>query len=241
MEYKDLSINGLNGLFNDKRAIPADWRFVRHNIGIAINPAMSPLQRIQGVILGYGLGAIALPKTIEYYMPTVVNPPSKEFDMKFKNLIVLFSLFLFSCQYIGAGSLGAWKIKVFPVTNKQMASSIDSLYNEYPQYKIPEKWRYESDYWKRDGFQLSKIMFFYFESGPEEMYFVSFLEPGAVKNREYVRLAIRSIYNEKMGWKEIKKYNDEEKVRIEQRFENEIIPKLEKLTNTKSSNEKTYP
>ncbi|MBB6498155.1 DUF6443 domain-containing protein [Pedobacter cryoconitis] len=73
LEYKALGINGLDGLFNDKRAIPADWRFVRHNIGIAINPAMSPLQRIQGVILGYGLGGLALPKTIGYYTSKMVD------------------------------------------------------------------------------------------------------------------------------------------------------------------------
>ncbi|MBB6498156.1 hypothetical protein [Pedobacter cryoconitis] len=161
--------------------------------------------------------------------------------MKFKKLILILSLFSISCGNIGAGSLGAWKIKVFPVSNKQLALSINSIYKEYPKYKVPEKWKYESEYWIRDGFEVSKIMFFYFDSNPEEMYFVSFLEPGLVKNPEYARLAIRSIFTEKTGWKEIKKYSDSEKLRIEGRFEQEIIPKLERLTGTKSYFEKTYP
>lgn len=156
-------------------------------------------------------------------------------------ILVISSLLLFSCNYIGAGSLGAWKIKGFPITNKQLALSISNLYEKYPQYIVPEKWKYELDYWKDDTFQSSKMLFFYFGNEPEEMYFVTFVEPGLTRNPDYVRVAIAAIYTQNTGWKEIDKYNDEEKIRTEKRFEDEIIMKLEKLTNTKSFYEKTYP
>jgi hypothetical protein len=161
--------------------------------------------------------------------------------MKFKLLLTLVT-FLCSCQYIGAGSLGAWRITGFPITDKELLMSVKELFKEYPQYRIPEKWKYETEYWKNEGFDTTKTMVFYFNNNPEEMYFVTLAEPGIVKNPEFARIAIAAIYNDQeKDWKEIKKYNDQEKLRTEQRFQNEIISKLENLTKTKTFDEKTYP
>lgn len=160
--------------------------------------------------------------------------------IKFKVLIISI-LVLSSCEYIGAGSLGAYKIKGFPFTNKALHLSTKTFYIEYPEYQMPEKWKYELEYWKKDGIDKKKILMFYFKTGPEEMYFVHILEPGMVKDPEYARIAVVSVYSQKSGWQEIKKFKKEEMERIEQRFESEIISKLEKLTNTETFDEKTYP
>ena len=71
--YGDLQIKGLDGLYNDKRAIAADWTYVRENLGIAYNPLNKFKDRIRGYLLGIGLGLIATPKTIERYMPKPVT------------------------------------------------------------------------------------------------------------------------------------------------------------------------
>lgn len=77
LAYRDLGVSGLNGLFNEKRAIKADYTFVAQNLAIAYNPKINPILRARAYLLGVGLGLIALPKTIENYMPTMVNPPSR--------------------------------------------------------------------------------------------------------------------------------------------------------------------
>lgn len=156
-------------------------------------------------------------------------------------ILIVFSLFLYSCNNIGAGSNGAWKIKGFPFTNKEVTASVNSLYEKYPEYLIPKKWEEESGYWKNDGYDKSRILFFYFKSAPEEMYFVFLVAPGFVDHPEYARLAVISVYSEKTGWKVIKEQSDKDKVRIQQRFENEIISKLEKSMGTKTFDVITYP
>ncbi|TKC09089.1 hypothetical protein FA047_03055 [Pedobacter frigoris] len=77
LAYNKLGISGFNGLFNDKRAIKADYTFVAQNYAVALDPNQSLLTRIRGYLLGQGLGLIALPKTIESVLPTMVNAPSK--------------------------------------------------------------------------------------------------------------------------------------------------------------------
>lgn len=160
--------------------------------------------------------------------------------MKFRILITL-SLFLYSCDSIGAGSFGAWKMSVFPLTNKELTLSINSLYKTSPQYRMPEKWKYELKHWANNGYESSKMFLFYFKNPHEEVYFASLAATGLVDHPEYARIAVISIYNEKTGWKEIKKQSDKEKIRIQKQFEDEILSKLEKSTNTVSFYEKTYP
>jgi hypothetical protein len=77
LAYDALNIKGSGGLFNDKRAIGADWTYVKDNYLIGINPLNSPISRVKAFILGTGVGAGASMKTIEKYMPTMVNPPAK--------------------------------------------------------------------------------------------------------------------------------------------------------------------
>ena len=62
--YDNLKINGASGLFFDTRAIGADWQFVSEELDIAGNSAFDPVTRTQSAILGLGLGAAALGKTL---------------------------------------------------------------------------------------------------------------------------------------------------------------------------------
>jgi len=62
--YDNLKIQGKKGLFTDTRAIGADWRFVREELGIALNPFNDSITRMQSFILGGGLGLAAFSKTL---------------------------------------------------------------------------------------------------------------------------------------------------------------------------------
>lgn len=62
--YDKLGIKGASGLFNDPRAIGADWRFVAEELVISSSPFLSYTDRIMAGSLGIGLGLSALPKTL---------------------------------------------------------------------------------------------------------------------------------------------------------------------------------
>ena len=62
--YDNLKTEGLIGLATDTRAIGADIRFVFEEFAIAFNPSNSNINQLRGFVFGFGLGAIALPKTI---------------------------------------------------------------------------------------------------------------------------------------------------------------------------------
>ncbi|WP_027473180.1 hypothetical protein [Saccharicrinis fermentans] len=65
--YDNLGTVGFMGLLMDTRAIGADWKFVNKEWSMAVNPYMDPVTRINAGLLGFGLGLIALPKTIIQY------------------------------------------------------------------------------------------------------------------------------------------------------------------------------
>jgi RHS repeat-associated protein len=62
--YDNLKIEGLSGLVSDTRAIGADIKFVKEELGIAFMPYMPPKWRLHAAGLGFGLGLMALPKTM---------------------------------------------------------------------------------------------------------------------------------------------------------------------------------
>lgn len=62
--YDNLGVEGLSGLVGDTRAIGADYKFVGEEFSIAHIKILHPLQRVQALGLGVGLGLMALPKTI---------------------------------------------------------------------------------------------------------------------------------------------------------------------------------
>lgn len=135
---------------------------------------------------------------------------------------------------IGAGSFGGWDITVFPVSSKQLDIAIDSLYKAFPRYVVPGKWKNYSEEWIKQGYVQRKTYVFYFEDYPEEMYYVSIVGPGYASHPEYARFSIRGVETGDGNWKEHKQYNDAESARIEKRFKEAIVSKLEEYTKTKS-------
>lgn len=156
--------------------------------------------------------------------------------MNLRNLIIV-GLFFYSCKgSIGAGTLGAWKVMELPVTESKLDSAMNVFFIDNPEYTVPEKWKYESESWKRSGYDFLKSRLFYFKSAPEEMFYVSYIESGfGVENPGWARIAIRSVYTEKMGWKKNEQYSEEERVRIQNRFDEKIRSKLEQYTSIKTS------
>lgn len=62
--------------------------------------------------------------------------------------------FLFlSLFIIGCGTLGSFSVIHFSVNKKLLSRSIDSLYLNYPTYKIPEKWK-KFDDWRERGYEF---------------------------------------------------------------------------------------
>ncbi|NVO09211.1 MAG: VCBS repeat-containing protein [Bacteroidales bacterium] len=62
--YDNLGTKGLKDLLTDTRAISADFRFVIEELSIASCPYFDPTSRIDAALLGYGLGLMAVPKTL---------------------------------------------------------------------------------------------------------------------------------------------------------------------------------
>jgi hypothetical protein len=152
---------------------------------------------------------------------------------------IIFLYFSFnSCNKLGAGSFSGWNTIVFPVSNKQLNVAIDSLYNSYPSYNIPDKWMSYGESWKKQGYIRMKVYTFYFKELPEEMYYVSLVAPGLTEHPEYARIAVRGVQTADESWKENKNINLEERKRVEKRFAFEIISKLEQFTNSRSFVEK---
>ncbi|AMM51005.1 hypothetical protein TH61_07155 [Rufibacter sp. DG15C] len=128
-----------------------------------------------------------------------------------------------SCT-IGAGTLGSFEDRKFQVSIEEMLVAMNSL----ESHKIPEKWKptaasIEGTY----GFFENTN--FYLKGSPEEMYFVSYQG-----NSRVTVMSIRSVF--KNGkWFIENDLAEDERERIENRFDREIIAKLEKLTNSKAT------
>lgn len=139
---------------------------------------------------------------------------------------------------ISAGSLGGWETVVFPVTEKRLIIGIDSLFKSYPEYHIPEKWKYDTEHMTGNNYSNKKVYYYYFVTDPEEMYFVTFIDAGSFsKNPNYARIAVRAVGSGDDSWKLNKNCDEKEKLRIAKRFHDEIVTKLEDITKTKSFKE----
>lgn len=119
---------------------------------------------------------------------------------------------------------------------QKLRSDIDSLFYKNPQYKLPEKWE-DLDDWSKRGLGFLNGKFFYFNSVPEEMYYVT-IDSSSINGPRKATMFIRSV-NMGYRWFNYADMDDKEKKRIEERFDNEIVLKLNKYTHqiaTKESN-----
>lgn len=150
-------------------------------------------------------------------------------------IYILLILFI-SCNYPGEGAIGGWSIFVFPVREQNMDKYLRSFYQEHPQFQVPSEKKYIEDYWKKGGYGFLKDMFFYFNSNPARVYYVTYIDAGfGVENPDYARIALRAVYKEEDDrWYTKDKLSMEEQDNIKNVFRKEIILRLEQVTKTKA-------
>jgi len=146
------------------------------------------------------------------------------------------------CNMFGAGTLGGFQEWSFPVSRELFDKEISNLYKDNPEYIIPEKWQY-LDSWEANGYGSLDGKIFHFKSQPEELYYVSYWETKhdflGDPDRKYTEIAVRAFHTGKGGWETVDyfKKNKAGKNRINTRFYNEIVSKLEKKLNLTSKKE----
>ena len=139
--------------------------------------------------------------------------------------------FILCCGTLG----GIGGEKIFPTSKRKLQIAMDSLFIKNPQYKIPKKWE-SANNWSKRGYDFLENEILYFKSPPEEMYYVSYIgDSTMLADTTKTIIKIRAIYkgNYNGKWLMAKDLNSDEKQRIENRFDNEIISKLEDYTKTK--------
>jgi hypothetical protein len=150
---------------------------------------------------------------------------------KIKIFFLLIMLVLISCD----GTLGGFNTLSFPISKKKLEIAFDNLYLDNPDYKIPNKFQ-EYNFWSKSGYDFLESRIFYFKENPEEMYYVSFIgEDETFKDTTHIDIAIRSVFiGSKRKWLKQEDFSKDEENRIQTRFKNEIISKLEKYTKSKA-------
>jgi hypothetical protein len=141
---------------------------------------------------------------------------------------------------ISAGTLGGFDLRIFPTSKRDLVKAIDTLYSRHPEYKIPDKWKTFDD-WHERGYSFLDGRIFYFNASPEEIYYAPFYgdaNDSIQSDTTKTALSIRAYRNNKFGWTKEDDCSSKEKKRVQQRFDQEIISKLEEYTNTKSTKEK---
>jgi len=142
------------------------------------------------------------------------------------------SLFCFLILLEGCGTLGSFKVINFSVNKQPLSLAIDSIYKNYPYYKIPEKWK-KFDTWAERGYDFLDSRIFYFKDSPEEMYYVTFRGDKTTSANGPISIAIRAVSKGKGKWLMQDDFSEKEIERIESRFEAEILSKI-KYTYFKS-------
>ncbi|WP_183575460.1 hypothetical protein HDF18_16185 [Mucilaginibacter sp. X5P1] len=139
------------------------------------------------------------------------------------------------CSMLAAcGTMGQIGDSVrFSTSTAKLESALDSLYKNYPEYKMPATWaKYKSSIVRESPFTEDK--FFYFKSNPEELYYVVLINDSVMTDDSArTRLAIRAVNRGSDKWiLESGLDNDEEEAVIK-RFDDEIVSKLRVYTKSK--------
>ena len=159
--------------------------------------------------------------------------------------IRLTGLFICCNLILGCGTLGAIGDGIcFPTSKDKLEIAMDSLFSEYPEYRIPAKFS-KYDRWSKAGYDFLESRIFYFKSDPEEMYYITFVgDSVTLADTSKVTIAIRAVFNEKnikeKLWLTADDLNSKEKERIENRFDNEIVLKLQLYTKKKALKNSLY-
>jgi hypothetical protein len=144
---------------------------------------------------------------------------------------------------VGCGTIGNIGDDLyFPVSKRNLELAMDSLYANYPIYKIPPKW-VKYDDWSKNGYDFLESRIFYFKTPPEEMYYVTFITDSiSMADSSQIGIGVRAVFNgnlkEKKWWLLGDDLSSNERERITKRFNSEIISKLEKYTKAKASSDR---
>ena len=144
---------------------------------------------------------------------------------------VLLICFVIELIFSSCNSVNTFPMIYFSVPNKIVKTGIDSIYSKNPAFKIPLKWR-DLDDWSKRGLGFLDRRIFYFQSSPEEMYYITFAHYKG-ENTQTCSLGIMAV-NQGGRWFEYTDLTDSEKIRIEERFEREIVSKLQAYTHNKA-------
>jgi hypothetical protein len=129
----------------------------------------------------------------------------------------------------GCGTLGGFDPRTFSTKKIYIERAIDSLYSVCPEYRMPAKWK-KYDFWDSAGYGFLETRMFYFKNPPEEMYYVSFIEYPS-QDTTTTTISIRSVFNGDRWTKEEDTHRQEE-LRIEKRFDSEIVSKIGRFSNS---------
>ena len=125
----------------------------------------------------------------------------------------------------------------FHTKKPALAAAIDSLYAKYPEYRVPAKWQQFNNFaYKNPAFIETRV--FYFKSPPEEMYYVSLIDDSLLSaDTAHSGLAIRAINRGSGVWLQGPDVSFRDEKRINKRFKNAILSKLEAFTHAKAREE----
>jgi hypothetical protein len=168
---------------------------------------------------------------------SIKNSSFQHTDRITKTLLVFCILLFCNCD----GSLGGFDNRIFPTSKKQLEVALHKIYLDHPEYKIPQKWK-EFDNWSQRGFDFLESRIFYIKDHPEEMYYISFVgDSTMLADPKQVIIAIRAVHQDSVdSWKLEEDFENNERERIERRFDREIISKLEGYTQTKAKRKDGY-
>ncbi|MBO9702796.1 MAG: hypothetical protein J7604_21465 [Sporocytophaga sp.] len=124
------------------------------------------------------------------------------------------------------------------IKDKYLEKYIDSFYVYYPEYIVPDSIKQDNLYQSLDYDHLS-LSKFYFSNHPIEIYYIQWTGPGCVN----IRFTYNPITSESSG---VFRGDPEDKIkeheieRIKNRFEEEIISKIEKVILKYESRDSIY-
>ncbi len=154
--------------------------------------------------------------------------------------IALYIILCLGTGCIGAGTLGGFDTRTFSTSKRKLVAAIDTLYAQYPGYKIPDKWKSLDD-WHERGYDFLESRIFYFKSPPEEMYYVAFYgdaNDSIQADTTRTGISIRAVSDGTPGWVLEGNTSHSEKKRIQDRFDREIVFKLEQYCKVRAIWEK---
>ncbi len=142
---------------------------------------------------------------------------------------VIICFYLTSCGTLGR--IGY--VTYFPLPKEKVQKTFDSLFSTHPEYKVPANWKVY-DNWSERGFGFLESRIVYFNERPREMYYITFIDDGLYASKNKTGIGIRAVCIGDPRWLLEKDLDKRENERVEKRFEEEIVSKLEKYGKCKT-------